>query len=523
MEYDFIVIGAGSAGCVLANRLSADPVRSVLLLEAGGSDRNVNVRIPAAFPKLFKGDRDWDFAAEPEANLKGRELYIPRGKMLGGSSSINAMIYIRGRRADYDSWAAQGCAGWSYDEVLPYFKRSEHNERIRNDFHGVGGDLNVADLTSPNPLSEAFVDACAEWGIVRTDDFNGADQLGTSLYQVTQKDGSRWSSANAFLKPVLRRDNLTVATGALVTRINVVSGRAVSVEYAVKGVAEVAHAAGEIIVSAGAINTPQILMLSGIGPAAHLREFDIEPVVDLPVGEGLQDHPAVMMAYEAPQPIGIEDAEKPRHLVDYLVRRRGKLTSNIGEAGAFIKTRDDLAAADIQYHFAPAYFNNHGFTTREGFASTFGPTLISVESRGRVRLRSADPTEKVRIEGNYLGSQADIDSLVAGVKIGREIAAQASFGSYRAAEIHPGPDYQSDAEIVDYVRQVVELLYHPTGTCAMGPPGEAVLDPSLRVYGVEALRVADASIMPEIVGGNTNAPSIMVGEKAADMIWSAAS
>ncbi len=523
MEYDFIVIGAGSAGCVLANRLSADPARSVLVLEAGGSDRNLNVRVPAAFSKLFKTNRDWDYATEPEPTLKGRELYVPRGKMLGGSSSMNAMIYIRGRREDYDGWAASGCEGWSYDQVLPYFKRSENNERIHDEFHGVGGDLNVADLRSPNPLSEAFVDAAAEWGLSRTDDFNGASQFGTSLYQVTQKNGRRWSAADAFLKPVMKRENLTVRTGATVTRINLTAGRATSVEFVHRGERQLAQVTGEVVVSAGAINSPQILMLSGIGPADHLRSVGLEPLVDLPVGERLQDHPAVLMAYESLQDVGIDDAEKPKYLLEYMLRRRGKLTSNVGEAGAFLTTRDDLRTADIQFHFAPTYFNDHGFVTRDGFALTFGPTLISVKSRGRVLLRSADPTDKVRIEGNYLDDPEDMRSLVAGVRIGREIAGQSAFNHFRGAEIHPGSDYQTDAEIEAYIRQVVEMLYHPTGTCAMGPAGSAVVDPQLRVNGVSGLRVADASVMPEIVGGNTNAPTIMIAEKAADLIWSAAS
>ena len=523
MEYDFIVIGAGSAGCVLANRLSADPARSVLLLEAGGTDRKMNVKIPAAFSKLFKTDSDWDYHADAEPNLKGRELYIPRGRMLGGTSSMNAMIYIRGRRQDYDGWSQLGCDGWSYDEVLPYFTRSEHNERIQNEYHGVGGDLNVADHRSLNLQSEAFVDACTEWGIGRTDDFNGDSQLGASPYQVTQKNGARWSSADAFLRPAMRRDNLTVQTGALVTRIDATNSRATSVHYRLGGSIQTAYAGSEIVVSAGAIGSPQILMLSGIGPAQHLRNAGVEPIVDLPVGRGLQDHPVVLMAYESTQTVGLEDAEKPKHLLEYALRRRGKLSSNVGEAGAFVKTGDDLAAADIQFHFAPGYFNNHGFTKRDGFAMTLGPTLISVESRGTVELRSADPTDKVRLQGNYLASRRDLDSLVAGVKVGREIMMQTSLDPFRGSELHPGADCRSDAEIVDYIRRVAELLYHPTGTCAMGPPGAAVVDPQLRVNGVEGLRVADASIMPEITGGNTNAPSIMIGEKAADLIWAAAS
>lgn len=521
MEYDYIIVGAGAAGCVLANRLSADPATSVLLVEAGGSDRNMNVRVPAAFSKLFKTERDWDYHAEAELNLKGRSPYIPRGKMLGGSSSMNAMIYIRGRHQDYDGWAAAGASGWSYDEVLPSFKKSEHNERIVDRYHGQGGELNVTDLRSLNPLTEAFVASCVDWGMDANADFNGARQLGAGTYQVTQKRGARWSAADAFLHPIAKRDNLDVVTGATVDRLLLDGRRAVGVEMTVGAVRDVARCSGEVILSAGALNSPQILMLSGVGPADHLREHDIDVVEHLPVGVGLQDHPAVATAWESTQPVSLADAERPRHLLEYLALKRGKLSSNIGEGGAFLATRDDLPAADIQYHFGPAYFVEHGFATTDAHAFTIGPTLVSVRSRGAVLLRSADPSDKVRIEGNYLADPEDIRSLVAGVRIARELAAQPSFDGFRGIELLPGPGYETDAEIETYCRDAAELLYHPVSTCRMGAPGDAVVDPELRVNGLDNVRVADASVMPEIPGGNTAAPTMMIAERAAEFILGA--
>ena len=520
MEYRYILVGAGSAGCVLANRLTANPDNTVLVIEAGGSDRHLNVRVPAAFSKLFKTKRDWDFQSEPEPYLKGREVYIPRGRMLGGSSSMNAMIYIRGRRQDYDDWRDSGCVGWGYDDVLAYFTKSEHNERLADEYHGTGGELNVADLRTINPATEAFVDACDSWGMSGISDFNGAAQDRAGTYQVTQKNGARWSAADTFLAPIVDRLNLTVKTGATVSRVLMEAGRAVGVEYVVGSVRNVARCSGEIIVCAGSINSPQILMLSGIGPATHLQEHDIDVKHDLPAGDGLQDHPAVMLVYDSLRTGTLDEAERLRHLVRYLARKDGMLSSNVGEGGAFVRTRDDLDAADIQFHFGPAYFVDHGFETYDGNAYTFGPTLISPESRGQVRLRSADPSDKVRIEGNYLSREHDVLSLVAGLRIGRELGAQPAFDSYRGREMYPGLDFETDAELEEYCRQVGELLYHPTGTCAMGPPGSAVVDPQLRVNGVERLRVVDASIMPTITGGNTNAPTIMIAERASDMILS---
>lgn len=518
MDYDYVIVGAGSAGCVLANRLSSAPDRRVLLLEAGGSHRHMNTHIPAAFPKLFKTDRDWDYMTEAEPSLKGRSVYVPRGKMLGGSSSMNAMIYIRGRRQDYDGWAAAGCTGWGYEDVLPYFRRSEDNARIHDEYHGVGGELHVVDQRSPNPMSRAFVDACVSWGMEPNDDFNGARQEGAGLYQVTQRQGARWSTARAFLNPVRKRPNLVVETGAHATELLIENGRVTGVAYAVGTERRTARATGEVIVAAGSVNSPQLLMLSGIGPADELRSLGIEPVVDLPVGDNLQDHPVVMVVYDCPEPVSLALAEKPKALLEYVAFRRGMLSSNIGEGGGFVHTRDGLDAADIQFHFGPAYFVEHGFQTYEGHAFSMGPTLVSVESRGTIRLASADPFAKVRITGNYLAADADMRSLVAGVKMAREIAAQPAFDAYRGEEIFPGPGYGTDSELEDYVRQVAELLYHPVGTCAMGAPGERVVDPELRVNGVEGLRVVDASVMPVIVGGNTNAPTIMIAERAADLI-----
>jgi choline dehydrogenase len=518
VEYDYAVIGAGSAGCVLANRLSADPDRSVLLLEAGASNRHPNVLIPAAFAKLFRTKRDWGFRSDPDPNLEGRELYMPRGKMLGGSSSMNAMIYIRGRRADYDAWEAAGCTGWGYAGILPYFIRSEHNDRIRDEFHGSDGELDVADPRSPNRLSEAFVEACVEWGLAPNDDFNGASQLGAGLFQLTQRRGRRWSAADAFLKPAAKRPNLEITTRAHVTRIVIEGARAAAVEYRLGSKTHRIRVRREVVVSAGALNSPQLLMLSGIGPAEHLRSHGIEPKVDLPAGLGLQDHPAILTAFDSASDIGIDDAESLRYLPDYVLRRRGKLTSNVAEAGAFFKTNAALDVADIQFHFAPAYFNNHGFTTRDGFAMTIGPTLVSPRSRGRVLLRSGDPAAPIRVEGNYLSHREEIVSLIAGVRAARDVAGQAALSECRGAEIHPGPEVMTDTEIEAYIRHVAEMLYHPVGTCAMGPAGTAVVDPELRVNGIEGLRVADASIMPTIVGGNTNAAVIMIAEKAADLI-----
>jgi choline dehydrogenase len=478
----------------------------------------MEVIIPAAFPKQFRTKIDWDHNSEPEPNLKGRSLYLPRGKMLGGSSSMNAMIYIRGRRSDYDGWRDAGCDGWGYDDVLPYFKRSEHNERIRNDYHGVGGEMNVADQRHTHDYTLAFVEAAVRIGLKRNPDFNGAEQDGVGTYQVTQKHGMRHSTARAFLRPAMRRKNLTVETGAMVHRIVLDGNRAVGVEYGKDNVVHRAEAAAEVVLAAGAFGSPQLLMLSGIGPADHLRSHGITVVVDSPqVGRNLQDHPVVAMVWKAKRGPSLDAAEKLQYLLHYAAFRRGMLSSNVGEGGAFVRTRADLPAADIQYHFGPAYFVEHGFEDYHGDAFTIGPTLVTVKSRGRVELRSADPDDKPMVHGNYLDDPEDVASLVAGMELGREIARATPFDGLRGEEIYPGPEYSTPAELEEFARQRAELLYHPVATCAMGP-GDAVCDPALRVRGVEGLRVADASVMPTVPGGNTNAPTIMIAEKAADLI-----
>jgi choline dehydrogenase-like flavoprotein len=518
-EYDYVIVGAGSAGCVLANRLSADPDVSVLLVEAGASDRTMNVRIPAAFSKLFKTARDWDYSTEPEPHLDGRSLYIPRGKMLGGSSSMNAMIYIRGNRADYDGWAEQGAKGWGYDEVLPYFRRAENNERGADAFHGSGGPLNVKNLSFPNPVSEQFVEGGVEAGIPRNDDFNGADQEGMGLFQVTQKKGRRWSAANGYLRPVLKRKNLRVQTEALVRRVVVNHGRATAVEYDRGGETILARANREVLLCGGAINSPQLLMLSGIGAADHLRGFGIDVVLDNPnVGAHLQDHPFCLMSWETSAKGTLAEAEKPLSLGRYLLTSTGLLSSNIGEAGAFFRSSDDLVAPDLQFHFAPAFFQEHGFATHTGPALSIGPTLVAPTSRGSVTLRSADPRHAPRIVTNILGEQRDRDALMVAVDKALEITRTSAFSDLVGKPLRPGPEVSGRAELEAWVKKTVELVYHPTCTARMGDASDAVVDPELKVHGVDGLRVVDASVMPTITRGNTNAPTIMIAEKAADLI-----
>jgi len=514
--YDYIIVGAGSAGCVLANRLTEDPHTCVLLLEAGGPDNKKEVHIPAAFAKLFKSPCDWAYSTEPQENLNGRQLFWPRGKLLGGSSSMNAMIYIRGHRQDFDRWCESGNEGWSFDDVLPYFKAAEHQERGENEYHGTGGPLNIADLRLVNPLSHAFVEAGTELGFPSNKDFNGAEQEGFGIYQVTQKGGKRCSAAAAYLKPALRRSNLTVRTGAHVTRLLVEGKRVTGVEYILNGRAENVEASKEVILSGGAINSPQLLMLSGIGDAERLKQAGISTVLDLPgVGENLQDHLFVAVAYSCTQPVSLANAETLRNLANYLLFKKGPLTSNVAEAGAFVKTDSSLPAPDLQFLFGPAYYLNHGFTRPEGHGFTIGPALIHPKSRGHIRLRSNDPFEAPSIQPRYLEDDADMQVLIDGVKIACELADTKAFSKYRGQAMC---DFQNDKEIADYIRNMVETVYHPVGTCKMGTDTMAVVDSHLLVHGMENLRVVDASIMPDIVGGNPNAAVIMIAEKAADMI-----
>ena len=516
-SYDYVIVGAGSAGCVLANRLSEDPAARVLLLEAGGNDRHLAVKMPAAFPEQFHTKRDWDYNTDPEPALGGRSLYLPRGKMIGGSSSMNAMLYVRGRPEDCAQWEAAGADGWGWDEVLPYYLKSENNERGASQFHAVGGPLNVMDPRSPRPLTARFLAACEVAGIPYSADYNTGIQDGAALAQVTQKGGRRWSAADAFLRPAMGRPNLTVRSGALVCGVELQGGRATGVRVRVNGREELIGA-GEVILSAGAFGSPQILQLSGIGPADHLRSVGITPQVDSPrVGDGLQDHPFLTCIWDSAVPESLYGADKPRGLAEWLLRRSGPLSSTAAEAFAFVRSRPGLAAPDLQYHFAPCFFLRHGSEEYEGHAFTTGPVLISPASRGSVRVRSADPAAPPRIITNTLSEQADLDVLVTGVELAREIAAAGPLDAVRGPELHPGESVRGDAAVEQWTRENVELLYHPTCTVQMGGQ-DAPLDPQLRVRGVENLRVADASVFPTIPGGNTNAPTMMVAERAADLI-----
>lgn len=521
--YDYIIIGAGSAGCVLANRLSADPSCRVLLLEAGPRDWHPFIHMPAGLAKLVgRKGVNWDYDTEPEPTLGGRRLWWPRGKVLGGSSSINAMCFIRGHRADFDEWAALGATGWDFASVLPYFRRSQNQERGADEWHGTGGPLNVADLRHRNPLSQVFLDAAAESGFPLNRDFNGATQEGFGWYQVTQKDGARCSTAVAYLAPARDRANLTVVTRALARRVLVDGGRAVGVEYARGGRVQRAEAAREVILSGGALNSPQLLMLSGIGPADHLRGHGIAVNADLPgVGANLQDHLDACTLYRSTQPITYDRTNDVKIALDFYLFRRGIGTSNIAEAGGFLRSRlAPDARPDIQFHFVPAMLEDHGRKRLPGFGFTLHACGLRPESRGRLELASADPASKVRIFPNYLSDPEgrDLATLVECVKLSRRLLGAKAFAPYRGDEIAPGADARDDAAIEAFVRRKAETIYHPIGTCRMGSDDGAVVDPTLRVRGIEALRVVDASVMPKLIGGNTNAPTVMIAEKAGDLI-----
>jgi choline dehydrogenase len=517
--YDYIIIGAGSAGCVLANRLSEDPSVKVLLLEAGGRDNRKEIHIPVAFSKLFKGPCDWTYFTEPEPQLGNRALYWPRGKVLGGSSSINAMIYIRGHRADYDQWRDLGNPGWGYADVLPYFKKSEDQEHGASEYHGASGPLHVRDLRTVNPLADAFIAAGEEAGFQRNPDFNGASQEGFGLYQVTQSEGKRHSAAGAFLHPVMSRKNLTVRTDVHVFGIYFEGKRAAIVSFQQGSGSLQERAEREIILCAGAVGSPQLLMLSGIGPAENLRQMDIPVVCDLPgVGRNLQDHPACAVVYECTKPVSLANAEEYSNMMRYLMFKKGPLTSNVAEAGAFIKTSVQSQVPDLQFHFGVGYFVEHGFQQIQGHAFTIGPTLLHPHSRGEIRLRSSNPLDAPSIRANYYADPRDIETMLEGVKLTRTLASTKAFDIYRGAELHPGPEAKDDSALRAHIARFTETLYHPVGTCKMGQDAAAVVDSELRVHGIEGLRVVDASIMPTVIGGNTNAPTMMIAEKAADLI-----
>ncbi|WP_336031295.1 GMC family oxidoreductase [Geodermatophilus sp. FMUSA9-8] len=518
--FDVVVVGAGSAGCALAARLTEDPSVRVLLLEAGGSDDVLEVQIPAAMYKVWRTRRDWNYTTGPQPGLGGRELFWPRGKLLGGSSSINAMIYIRGAAADYDEWAQlTGDPSWSHDAVLPLFRRMEDNALGADRFHGAGGPLRVEDLRSPHPWTRAVVESAVAAGHPRNDDFNGAAQEGVGQYQVTQKRGRRWSAADAYLRPALGRPNLTVLTGALTTRVLVSGGRATGVEYRRGGQVHTAHASAEVVLCGGAVNSPQLLMLSGIGPAAHLRKVGVDVVHDLPgVGGGLQDHPLVPVIWDVRSGKSLLRAESPSGYARWFGARRGPLSSNLAEAGLFTRSRPDLDQPDLQYHFLPVKFWRQAEVDPDVDAFTAAAVLVHVHSRGSVRLRSADPTWAPAIDAGYLTDERDLDALVTGVEKAREIASVGPLAEVLAGEWSPGRAATGREALRAKVRETLESLYHPVSSCRMGTDDDAVVDPQLRVHGLSGLRVVDASVMPTLVRGNTNAPTIMIAERAADLL-----
>ncbi|MBS0382859.1 MAG: choline dehydrogenase [Proteobacteria bacterium] len=533
MTFDHIIIGAGSAGCVLANRLSADPARRVLLLEAGPRDWHPLIHMPAGIAKLAGNRRvNWNYSTAPEPQLGGRTIWWPRGKVLGGSSSINAMCYIRGNPDDYDGWARlTDDPRWAWRNVLPYFLRAEHNSRGASAVHGGDGPLGVSDLRHVNPLTRVFVEAGAQLGLARNDDFNGATQLGVGLYQVTQWNGARCSAAVAYLDPVKSRPNLHVVTNALATRITFDGAatrrtRATGVDCNVRG-KSVHFASGEVIVCGGAINSPQLLMLSGIGDAGALRDLGIKVAQHLPgVGANLQDHLDVCTLQHETQRVSYDRASELKAAFDWFLRgHRGIGTSNIAEGGAFLRSALATdARADIQLHFIPAMVDDHGRHRLPGDGYTLHACFLRPRSRGRITLVSADARDKPRIEANYLGDPEgfDLKMLVECAKASIEVFEQPAFDRYRGAWIYPVRKPASHAEWIEFVRARAETVYHPVGTCRMGNDAGAVVDSGLRMHGVDRLRVVDASVMPTLPSGNTNAPTIMLAELAADLILQAA-
>ena len=533
MEYNYIIIGAGSAGCVLANRLSEDPSNTVLLLEAGGPDRKMEIHIPAGYGKLHRTEVDWGFWTEPQAHALNRKLYQPRGKTLGGSSSTNAMAYVRGNHADYDEWAALGNQGWSYQDVLPYFRKSEYNEDIRNEYHGASGELQVGFAKGfKTAFADAFIEACAENGLERNDDYNGARQEGAGRFQFTIKNGQRHSAAAAFLRPAMQRKNLTVITHALAHRIVLDQGRASGVEVAVKGgTPQYFKASREVILAAGAFASPQLLLLSGIGDSETLKEHGIECLHELPgVGKNLQDHLFYGVGALSTTQTGMNHRIQPLNqllgLAQFLLTRKGPMSTSPLEAVAFGRTSASPDRVDFQFHFAPLqigddysvdFYDLATFPAQDGY--TILPTLLRPKSRGYVGLHSKQPGDAPLIQPNFLEAEADRTVLVEAGKKAIEIMQSNAFAPYRKAILTP-PDRSSDEAILFHIQKQMETVYHPVGTCKMGSDEMAVVDSALRVHGVENLRVIDASIMPTIVSGNTNAPVYMIAEKGAAMILS---
>ncbi|QYE34611.1 choline dehydrogenase [Polymorphobacter sp. PAMC 29334] len=536
MEVDYIIVGAGSAGCVLANRLTEDGTATVLLLEAGGKDSSPMIHIPVGYARTLKDPKvNWLYQTEEDPGSGGRPHVWPRGKVLGGSSSINGLLYVRGQAADYDNWAQSGCTGWSHADVLPYFKRAEHNERLSDDHHGTDGPLNVSDITEHHPVSDAVIAAGTEAGLPFNDDVNGASQDGISYFQLTVKNGRRWSAAMAYLRPALARANLTVVTEAHAERVIIDNGRATGVRFRKDGASVKATARREVILSGGAVNSPQLLELSGIGDPEVLRAAGIDVRVAAPgVGTNLQDHYVVSMQYRLNNCVSVNELSRGWRLVReaarYAASRKGLLTMSAAHVQAYVRTRPGLDGPDVQFHILPATVDVEKFVAKQIWelekkpGLTFAACQLRPGSRGTIHVKSADPFAPPSIRPNYLADRLDQDTIVAGLRWGRVIAGQQALSPYMGDELLPGTAVESDADLLEFARQSGSTIYHPVGTCAMGRAGDprAVVDPELRVRGVDGLRVVDASVMPRLVSGNTNAPTIMIAEKASDMIRASA-
>ncbi len=518
-SHDYLVVGAGSAGCALAERLSADGRRSVLLLEAGGPDEAPDIRVPARFAELFHTEIDWGYETLPQPGLNGRREYIPRGKVYGGTSSINAMVYARGHPSDYERWAAAGNAGWRYEDLLPLFRDMQHQQRGASSQHGVEGPLYVSDPVDPNPLSLAFVRAAGQIGQPLRDDFNAGEQEGFGLYQTTTREGERWSAADAFLRPALARDNVEVLPRALVTELLFEGVRCVGLRWQGDGEQHEARVRREVILCGGAINSPLLLLRSGIGPAGQLQRCGIALRHALPgVGRNLMDHVQVPVAWHCLEPVSLVAKNEPAQLALYRERRRGLLSSNLGEAGGFVRLNPASSAPELQYHFGPGWFIRHGLGDPAGHGFTVLVGVVDTQSIGALELDAQQPEGPPSIDLACLTDERDVQVLLSGVRLAREIVAAPAFDRYRGAEFLPGTQVQDDAGLRHFIREYATTIYHPVGSCKMGQDALAVVDERLRVHGLQGLRVADASIMPRIINANTNAPCMMIGMKAAAMI-----